>query len=147
MQAACKEAPQNPDALRAIDLLYNTALISSGYTVSFNFYGIAFPLVLGLRIFCRIEWKTQYWIFIFDVAIQPIIHVEVGGKLYNMMDVELAVRWGTPSSEAANVDAQQPEAKIVDPAEVEIVEPSQVEVEGSASNKQFLRSYILYRGE
>ena len=60
-----------------------------------------------------------------------------------MMDVALAGRWGTPSSEAANVDAQQPEAKIVepaeaeivDPAEVEIVEPSQVEVEGSASNK------------
>lgn len=32
LNAACKEDPQNPDALRAIDLLYNTALISSGYT-------------------------------------------------------------------------------------------------------------------
>ena len=41
MQAASKEAPQNPDALRAIDLLYNTALISSGYTVSFDYCSVA----------------------------------------------------------------------------------------------------------
>lgn len=104
LNAACKEAPQNPDALRAIDLLYNTALISSGYT--------------------------------------PDNPAEVGGKIYNMMDVALAGKWGAPISEAANVDAPQPsidvvepaEAEIVEPAEAEIVNPAEVKVEGSASN-------------
>lgn len=96
LNAASKEAPQNPDALRAIDLLYNTALISSGYT--------------------------------------PDNPAEVGGKIYNMMDVALAGKWGAPSSEAANVDAPQPSAEIVEPAEAEIVEPAEVKVEGSASN-------------
>jgi len=103
LNAACKEDPQNPDALRAIDLLYNTALISSGYT--------------------------------------PDNPAEVGGKIYNMMDVALAGRWRAPSSEAANVDAPQPsievvepaEAEIVEPAEAEIVEPAEVKVECNAS--------------
>ena len=51
-----------------------------------------------------------------------------------MMDVALAGKWGAPSSEAANVDAPQPSAEIVEPAEAEIVEPAEVKVEGSASN-------------
>lgn len=34
MQAACKSGPDDEEALRAIDLLYDTALISSGFTVS-----------------------------------------------------------------------------------------------------------------
>jgi heat shock protein beta len=33
MQAACKNAPDSSDAKRAVDLLYDTALISSGFTV------------------------------------------------------------------------------------------------------------------
>ena len=36
MQAACKNAPDSDDAKRAIDLLYDTALISSGFTVRIN---------------------------------------------------------------------------------------------------------------
>lgn len=34
LQAACKSSPNDEEALRAIDLLYDTALISSGFTVS-----------------------------------------------------------------------------------------------------------------
>lgn len=33
-QAACKTNPDDQDALRAIDLLYDAALVSSGFTVS-----------------------------------------------------------------------------------------------------------------
>jgi len=33
-QAACKTNPGDEDALRAIDLLYDAALVSSGFTVS-----------------------------------------------------------------------------------------------------------------
>lgn len=35
MQIAGRTSPDDPEALRAIDLLYDTALISSGFTVSF----------------------------------------------------------------------------------------------------------------
>lgn len=34
LQAACKNAPDSSDAKRAVELLYDTALISSGFTVS-----------------------------------------------------------------------------------------------------------------
>lgn len=34
LQAACKNAPDSADAKRAVELLYDTALISSGFTVS-----------------------------------------------------------------------------------------------------------------
>lgn len=33
LQAACKNAPDSTEAKRAVDLLYDTALISSGFTV------------------------------------------------------------------------------------------------------------------
>lgn len=38
MQAACKNNPDDEDALRTIDILYDTALISSGFTVSITQY-------------------------------------------------------------------------------------------------------------
>lgn len=34
-QAACKTNPEDQEALRAIDLLYDAALVSSGFTVSY----------------------------------------------------------------------------------------------------------------
>jgi len=34
-QAACKTNPDDQEALRAIDLLYDAALVSSGFTVSY----------------------------------------------------------------------------------------------------------------
>lgn len=34
MQVACRSHPDDPEAQKAVDLLYNTALISSGFTVS-----------------------------------------------------------------------------------------------------------------
>jgi hypothetical protein len=34
LQVACDASPDDPEALRAVDLLFETALISSGFTVS-----------------------------------------------------------------------------------------------------------------
>ena len=36
-QAACKNEPESTEAKRAVELLYEAALISSGYTVSATF--------------------------------------------------------------------------------------------------------------
>lgn len=36
LQAACGSNPDDEDALRAIDLLYDAALVSSGFTVSIH---------------------------------------------------------------------------------------------------------------
>ena len=33
MKAACKNAPESSEATRVVDLLYDTAIISSGFTV------------------------------------------------------------------------------------------------------------------
>lgn len=34
LQAACRKSPDSSDAKRAVELLFDTALISSGFTVS-----------------------------------------------------------------------------------------------------------------
>jgi hypothetical protein len=41
LQVAYGSNPNDDDALRAIDLLYDTALVSSGYTVSFLSFSIS----------------------------------------------------------------------------------------------------------
>lgn len=38
MQIACKNYPDDPEAQGAIDLLYDTALMSSGFTVSTEYH-------------------------------------------------------------------------------------------------------------
>ncbi|KAG0469786.1 hypothetical protein HPP92_016486 [Vanilla planifolia] len=90
LSVACKSCPDDPDALKAIDLLYDTALISSGFT--------------------------------------PDSPGELGGKIYEMMDMALGGRWTAATSaghhhlsgQPAQHQSSQPmEAEIVhsDPAE------------------------------
>ena len=48
LQAACKLEPDSSEARRAVDLLYDTALISSGFSVSANqrsFYRVSCSLI------------------------------------------------------------------------------------------------------
>ena len=40
LQAACKSNPNDEDAQKAIDLLYDAALVSSGFTVSTPFFSL-----------------------------------------------------------------------------------------------------------
>lgn len=58
-----------------------------------------------------------FFCFIFVVVVQPGSLAQVGGKFYNMMDATLVGKWGSPSSEAANVDAPQPCIEVVEPAD------------------------------
>lgn len=104
LNAACKEDPQNPDALRAIDLLYNTALISSGYTPE-N------PAEVGGKIYNMMD-------------------AALAGKWRAPSSEAANVDALQPSSEVV----EPAEAEIVQPVEAEVVDPAEVKVEGRASN-------------
>lgn len=86
LNAACTSNPDDEEALRAIDLLFDTASVSSGFT--------------------------------------PENPAELGGKIYEMMNVALSARWGISSSPrfeqqvASQSDATHTaEAEIVESAE------------------------------
>ncbi|XP_042038944.1 heat shock protein 90-6, mitochondrial-like [Salvia splendens] len=82
LNEACKSSPNDADALKAIDLLYETALFSSGFT--------------------------------------PESPAELGGKIYEMMNMALLGKWGssTAAHSQQQVDATSVEAEVVEPAEV-----------------------------
>lgn len=84
LNAAYRSGQDGEDALRAIDLLYDTALISSGYT--------------------------------------PENPAQLGGKIYEMMEMALSNKWLTPAAEVHQTSSQpcQP-----DTLEAEVVEPPQ----------------------
>ncbi|XP_017258585.1 heat shock protein 90-6, mitochondrial isoform X2 [Daucus carota subsp. sativus] len=90
---AYRNSPNDEEALRAIDLLYDTALVSSGFT--------------------------------------PEKPAELGGKIYEMMDMALSGKWGsdrTRINEFQQEAATNPgtaEAEVIEPAEAEIVEPAE----------------------
>ncbi|KAK4488222.1 hypothetical protein RD792_003967 [Penstemon davidsonii] len=88
LNAACKSSPNDEEALRAIDLLYDAALISSGFT--------------------------------------PESPAQLGGKIYEMMNMALLGKWGETST---NVFHQQPENPgsdhVPEIVEAEVVEPAE----------------------
>lgn len=55
LQAASKNNPDDNDALKAIDLLYDAALVSSGFTVSI----LGSNLFLTVRSCSYINWPTS----------------------------------------------------------------------------------------
>lgn len=86
LNAACKSNPSDVEALRAIDLLYETALISSGFT--------------------------------------PESPAELGGKIYEMMNMALLDKWG--SSPSADESQQQENGTSVpETVEAEVIEPAE----------------------
>ncbi|KAI8551657.1 hypothetical protein RHMOL_Rhmol06G0202900 [Rhododendron molle] len=95
LNAACKSSPNNEEALRAIDLLYDTALISSGFTDADN-------LSVSLN-----EW-------------QPDNPAQLGGKIYEMMGMAISDKWATPAAEYHQSFVKPNNAE---PIEAEIVEP------------------------
>eukprot|EP01018_Ginkgo_biloba_P003798 Gb_17770 [translate_table: standard] len=98
LNVACEDAPQNPEAHRAIELLYDTALISSGFA--------------------------------------PDNPAELGGKIYEMMDMALAGRWPVPNLGSSDVvDASEPSnaTEVGGTSEAEIVEAADVRVESNSS--------------
>ncbi|KAL0287907.1 UNVERIFIED_CONTAM: Heat shock protein 90-6, mitochondrial [Sesamum calycinum] len=85
LNAVCKSNPNDEEALRAIDLLYDTALISSGFT--------------------------------------PESPAQLGGKIYEMMNMALLGKWGT----SADGFQQQvnPTSYVPETVEAEVVEPTE----------------------
>lgn len=85
LNAACMSNPDDEEALRAVDLLFDTASVSSGFT--------------------------------------PENPAELGGKIYEMMNLALSARWGTSSPGFEQQVTSQshaprtPEAEIVESAE------------------------------
>lgn len=83
LNAACKSDPNDAEAMKAIDLLYETALFSSGFT--------------------------------------PENPAELGGKIYEMMNMALLDKWG--SSQEQQVNAGR--AFVPETVEAEVVEPAE----------------------
>nr|BAF00175.1 putative heat shock protein [Arabidopsis thaliana] len=87
INAAYNSNPNDEDAMRAIDLMYDAALVSSGFT--------------------------------------PDNPAELGGKIYEMMDVALSGKWSSPEVQpqqqqmAHSHDAETFEAEVVEPVEVD----------------------------
>lgn len=122
LQAACKNDPSSDEAKRAIDLLYDTALISSGYTVSQS----------NLLTFFVVSQQTvnPYPLYLL-FSHQPDSAAELGSKIYQMMAIALGGRWGRLESEAAAAAEAEvsTEAGSGETTEAEVVEPSEVRTE------------------
>ncbi|KAL9159259.1 hypothetical protein ABFS82_08G121900 [Erythranthe guttata] len=69
LNVACKSSPNDEEALRVIDLLYDTALISSGFT--------------------------------------PESPAQLGGKIYEMMNMALVGKWGSDGFQQQQQQQQQ----------------------------------------
>jgi len=62
-QAACKTNPDDQEALRAIDLLYDAALVSSGFTVSYWLMLLLYnDLGSTVKLNPMMYWHSQHYI-------------------------------------------------------------------------------------
>lgn len=141
LQAASKNCPDDNDALRVLDLLYDAALVSSGFTVSTLaiyflsliicssglwslFYPHPIKLVMyqtcKLYAFCKVIYDLQPNL----IFVQPENPAELGSKIYEMLGMNLQGKWSVP--DAAEVQhptatqsqtSQTYEAEVVEPAE------------------------------
>ncbi|KAL6511254.1 hypothetical protein OROHE_020478 [Orobanche hederae] len=85
LNAACKTSPNDEEALRAIDLLYDTALISSGFT--------------------------------------PESPAQLGGKIYEMMNMALLGKWGPSTYADGSQQHVNPKQHVPETVEAEVVKP------------------------
>lgn len=124
VQAACKNAPDSTDAKRAVDLLYDTALISSGFTVSAN-HKLTFYSLLLIFFF----WGLRAQFVTSPQTVQPDSPADLGNKIYEMMAMALGGRWGrSDGDEAESVEGNATESEISagEASEAQVVEPSEV---------------------
>ncbi|KAL0311149.1 UNVERIFIED_CONTAM: Heat shock protein 90-6, mitochondrial [Sesamum angustifolium] len=98
LNAVCKSNPNDEEALRAIDLLYDTAL-------NFQWFH-----------FCKkLEWSV--------VVSDPESPAQLGGKIYEMMNMALLGKWGT-SAEGFQQQVN-PTSYVPETVEAEVVEPTE----------------------
>lgn len=48
MQAACRNNPDDPEALKVLDVLFETAMISSGFTVSILLFSTTLTMLRNI---------------------------------------------------------------------------------------------------
>lgn len=115
LNAACKDAPKSQDALKAIDLLYDTALISSGFTPE-N------PAELGGKIYTMM-----------DIALAgKWAGPNTEGSNENASESSTVV--GVAETEVIEpVQIQEPSSEVNEASEAEIIEPAEVQAETSPS--------------
>ncbi|XP_062111289.1 heat shock protein 90-5, chloroplastic [Humulus lupulus] len=92
LNAACKNAPDSADAKRAVDLLFDTALISSGFTPDS-------PAELGNKIY-------------------EMMAMALGGRWGRLEDEEKAEGAGDDTTESDGSASQAVETEVVEPSEV-----------------------------
>ncbi|RYR20098.1 hypothetical protein Ahy_B03g065188 [Arachis hypogaea] len=118
--AAFKTNPNDQNALRAIDLLYDAALVSSGFTVN----SLARWVVNVIKVLHILAILTLRVTLFLDVLVcaQPDNPAHLGGKIYEMLGMALTGKWSTYSGQShpAGTQPHVPEtveAEVVDPAE------------------------------
>ncbi|GLJ23692.1 hypothetical protein SUGI_0448710 [Cryptomeria japonica] len=117
LNAACKDAPKSQDALKAIDLLYDTALISSGFTPE-N------PAELGGKIYSMMD-------------------IALAGKWagsttegFNDNASESSSAVGVEETEVIeSVQKQETPSEVNEASEAEIIESAEVQAESTSSKK------------
>lgn len=92
LNAACKSAPESGDAKRAVDLLYDTALISSGYTPDS-------PAELGNKIY-------------------EMMAIALGGRWGRSDEDDEADAVEHGSDAGASTEAEVSEVQVIEPSEV-----------------------------
>ncbi|PON76757.1 Heat shock protein Hsp90 family [Trema orientale] len=107
LNAACKNAPDSSDAKRAVDLLYDTALISSGFTPDS-------PAELGNKIY-------------------EMMAMALGGR-WGRLEEEEAETEAEAEEEADGDNAAASDASASEAVETEVVEPSEVRTENDPWN-------------
>lgn len=115
LKAACKESPRSEDALKAIDLLYDTALISSGFTPE-N------PAEMGGKIYSMM-----------DIALAgKWAGPSTEGSNENASELSAAV--GVEETEVIEAgQKQEPSSKVNEASEAEIIESAEVQAESTSS--------------
>lgn len=103
--------------------MYETALISSGYTVSITNSFVCLKSNRQNVFTLMFDW-------LFTGCIQPDSPAELGGKIYEMMAIALGGRWGRSDTEAeATTNEASAEADSSEGTVTEVVEPSEVRPE------------------
>ncbi|XWS75867.1 hypothetical protein CRYUN_Cryun01aG0128700 [Craigia yunnanensis] len=123
LNAAYKSNPDDEDASRAIDLLYDAALVSSGYTdtcfITLFYKNLALELcridVKDLKVYFIDCWKMP---LIVNVLILPDNPAQLSGKIYEMMGMAISGKWST-----CGVQDTVSQLPHIETLQVEVVEP------------------------
>ncbi|CAL5393906.1 unnamed protein product [Camellia sinensis] len=123
LNAAFKSDPNDEEALRAIDLLYDTALISSGFTWEEPFLVVTCSIGHAKKMghpeiaFHELHLLKATDIYKDHLYVRPENPSQLGGKIYEMMGTALSGKWATHQQFSQQHNAEPLEAEIVESVE------------------------------